>query len=158
MIKISPAMHTRIMIRSRLLSPCSSTRGVQCELEATGVSSLAMSRQVQPSIQTRRRRNPTWGKPIIVAPRSLTEFEMEVSRLQLTKERYLFSDELRGWCRKNRNRIYVPEWLLETWHIVVDVNFDWFLTSEKSHKARLKAGADVDVTTEDSSATMKKAG
>ena len=74
---------------------------------------------------TRKRGNPNWGKPVLVAPRFRTEFEMEVKRLGLTSELYVFSNELRRWCVHNRNRVYVPEWLLEKWAIVVHVNFDW---------------------------------
>jgi hypothetical protein len=31
--------------------------------------------------------------------------------------------ELRTWCEYNRNRRYVPEWLLEEWSITVDPTF-----------------------------------
>jgi hypothetical protein len=31
--------------------------------------------------------------------------------------------ELRTWCAQNRNRYYVPEWLLEEWSITVDPTF-----------------------------------
>jgi len=76
---------------------------------------------------------------------------MEVSRLRLSKENYILSEELRGWCQKNRNRIYIPEWLLAEWHIVVDVNFDWFVINQASHRT------DPNVRT-DLGATMRKAG
>jgi len=36
---------------------------------------------------------------------------------------YIFSIELRAWCEQNRNRLYVPEWLLEEWGITVDPTF-----------------------------------
>jgi len=49
-----------------------------------------------------------------------TEFEIQVRRLLLTPETYLSSVELRRWCEENRNRCYVPEWLLEEWGITVD--------------------------------------
>ena len=32
------------------------------------------------------------------------------------------STELRSWCEHNRNRCYIPEWLLERWAIPVDQN------------------------------------
>jgi hypothetical protein len=76
-------------------------------------------------ILCRRRGNPNWGKPIPFAPPSLTEFETEVRRLRLTREMYAFSDDLRGWCRKNKNRVYIPEWLLQKWGIEVDLKFEW---------------------------------
>jgi len=37
---------------------------------------------------------------------------------------YAASRALRLWCEKNRNRVYVPEWLLEEWGIDVDGIFD----------------------------------
>jgi len=68
----------------------------------------------------RERGNPSWGRPI---PRSLalaTEFETQVKHLHLTAETYVYSAELHSWCDRNRNRVYVPEWLLKAWHIPVD--------------------------------------
>jgi hypothetical protein len=50
---------------------------------------------------------------------------MEVRRLRLTKEMYAVSNELHGWCKRNKNRVYIPEWLLQNWGIEVDVKFDW---------------------------------
>jgi len=49
-----------------------------------------------------------------------TEFEIQARRLQLTPEEYLHSAELRRWCEHNRNRCYIPEWLLEDWGITVE--------------------------------------
>jgi len=43
--------------------------------------------------------------------------------LQLTTEMYTSSRDLRAWCEQNRNRLYVPEWLLEEWGITVDLKF-----------------------------------
>ncbi len=48
---------------------------------------------------------------------------MRVRQLHLTTEMYTFSRDLRAWCEQNRNRLYVPEWLLEEWGITVDLNF-----------------------------------
>jgi hypothetical protein len=58
------------------------------------------------------------------APALATEFELRVRRLQLTPEMYAPSTELRLWCQQNRNRIYVPEWLLKEWDITVDLGFN----------------------------------
>ncbi len=69
---------------------------------------------------TRKRGNANWGKPIPFAPALPTEFELEVTQLQLTAEVYASSAELRAWCKQNRNRCYVPEWLLVEWGITVD--------------------------------------
>jgi len=68
---------------------------------------------------TRKHGNPNWGRPIParVLP---TEFETQARRLRLTKEMYASSRELRLWCGRNRNRVYVPEWLLQEWHLTVE--------------------------------------
>ena len=72
---------------------------------------------------TRKRGNPNWGHPIQVAPVLPTEFELRVKELQLTAEMYTSSAALQAWCEQNRNRCYVPEWLLAEWRIAVDPNF-----------------------------------
>jgi hypothetical protein len=56
-------------------------------------------------------------------PALATEFELRVRQLQLTAGTYTSSLELRAWCEQNRNRLYIPEWLLEEWGITVDLNF-----------------------------------
>ena len=71
----------------------------------------------------RRRGNPNWGKGSLPIPVLLTEFETEVERLGLTKAQYVDSSQLRHWCEHNRNRCYVPEWLLETWRLRVEAGF-----------------------------------
>jgi hypothetical protein len=72
---------------------------------------------------TRKRGNPNWGRPIPFAPALATQFELRVRQLQLTARMYTSSRELRAWCEQNRNRLYIPEWLLEEWGITVDLNF-----------------------------------
>ena len=72
---------------------------------------------------TRKRGNPNWGRPIPPAPALATEFELRVRHLRLTPEMFTSSIELRNWCEHNRNRYYVPEWLLEEWSITVDPTF-----------------------------------
>jgi hypothetical protein len=69
---------------------------------------------------TRKRGNPNWGRPIPSAPALPTEFELQVGQLQLRAGMYTSSGELRAWCEQNRNRCYVPEWLLKEWDITVD--------------------------------------
>jgi len=76
-----------------------------------------------PVAHTRKRGNPNWGRPMPPAPALPTEFELRVRHLHLTPEMYASSRELRAWCRQNRNRIYIPEWLLEEWDITVDATF-----------------------------------
>ncbi len=70
----------------------------------------------------RKRGNPNWGRPMPPARALATAFEMLVRQLQLTPETYVFSDRLRSWCERNRNRFYIPEWLLDEWEIRVDAN------------------------------------
>jgi hypothetical protein len=48
---------------------------------------------------------------------------MQVQRLGLTKAEYVGSNELKLWCAHNRNRVYVPEWLLEAWGMQVELIF-----------------------------------
>ncbi|HKV78100.1 MAG TPA: hypothetical protein VJP02_08185 [Candidatus Sulfotelmatobacter sp.] len=48
---------------------------------------------------------------------------MEVRRLGLTKSEYVESATLKRWCDRNRNRVYVPEWLLTEWGMQVETNF-----------------------------------
>ena len=71
----------------------------------------------------RKRGNPNWGKPIPPTPALATEFELQVRKLRLVPETYVFSRELRAWCERNRNRLYIPEWLLDEWDITVDLGF-----------------------------------
>ena len=74
-------------------------------------------------VTKRKRGNPNWGRPISSAPTLPTEFELRIKQLQLTARMYTSSRELRIWCEQNRNRCYVPEWLLEEWGITVDPTF-----------------------------------
>jgi hypothetical protein len=53
-------------------------------------------------------------------PALLTEFEKAARRLRLTTETYASSRELREWCQRNKDRVYVPEWLLAEWRIPVE--------------------------------------
>jgi len=69
-----------------------------------------------------KRGNPNWGQPYRFTPIS-TEFEMQVIHLHLAPEQYVVSAELRNWCKENRNRYYIPEWLLNEWDICVDPYF-----------------------------------
>ena len=51
-----------------------------------------------------------------------TEFERQAKRLGLSEDGYSSSDQLRRWCEHNRDRCYVPEWLLKSWGMLVDPN------------------------------------
>ena len=70
-----------------------------------------------------KRGNPNWFKSPQPIPALVTEFELEVARLGLTRSDYVASIELRHWCSHNRNRVYVPEWLLDKWRMQVDLSF-----------------------------------
>jgi hypothetical protein len=72
----------------------------------------------------RKRGNPNWERPFPPATTLCTEFEMQVRQLHLTPEHYAVSAELRIWCEKNRNRFYIPEWLLNAWDIPVNPYFN----------------------------------
>jgi len=66
------------------------------------------------------------AKPFIVprhAPYVATAFEQQAQKLGLTEQTYESSEEMRQWCRRNKDRYYVPEWLLKRWQISVDPNF-----------------------------------
>jgi len=71
-------------------------------------------------MMSRRRGNPEWGRPMPQAPATPSEFETVVKRLGLAPENYASSFALKDWCERNRNRCFVPEWLLEQWRIAVD--------------------------------------
>ena len=63
------------------------------------------------------------GASLSRSRRIQTEFEIQVERLGLTEAQYTHSAQLRHWCERNRNRVYVPEWLLEEWEMTVEAIF-----------------------------------
>jgi hypothetical protein len=73
---------------------------------------------------TRKPGNPGWssGRPAAPVSSGPTAFELEAHRLGLTEENYASSDQLRRWCAQNRDRCYVPEWLLKRWGMTTDPN------------------------------------
>jgi hypothetical protein len=70
-----------------------------------------------------KRGNRNWGKPLEPIPALLTEFELKVASLRLRRSDYVASAELKRWCDRNRNRVYVPEWLMKEWGMHVEMNF-----------------------------------
>jgi len=80
---------------------------------------------------TRKRGNPNWGKQIPFTPGLPTQFELRAKQLHLTAKMYTSSSELHMWCEKNSNRCYIPEWLLEEWHINVDSNLSSSVTDRR---------------------------
>ena len=79
-----------------------------------------MVKPFTPPAPRRKRGNPNWGLPPQPVPVTATEFELQARRLGLTKETYTASAQLRAWCEHNKNRCYIPEWLLAEWGITVD--------------------------------------
>lgn len=82
-----------------------------------------MPKPFAPPDAKRIRGNPNWGKPLAHVPDLPTEFEKEIGRLGLRKSQYVTSAELKRWCDRNRNRVYVPEWLLKEWGMQVEMKF-----------------------------------
>ena len=74
------------------------------------------------NLMMHKRGSPNWGRPMPPSPVLATAFEVEVKQLHLTAEQYVVSAELRSWCERNRNRFYIPEWLLDEWGFRVDAN------------------------------------
>jgi hypothetical protein len=70
----------------------------------------------------RRRGNPNWDQAFRHIPEAATEFDVLVRRLGLTRETCAGSSELRRWCQRNKERCYIPEWLLGEWGIDVDAD------------------------------------
>ena len=83
----------------------------------------AMAKPVPAPDIKRRRGNANWGMPLHSIPAIVTEFELEVSRLGLKRPDYVASTPLKRWCNRNRNRVYVPEWLLAEWGLEVELYF-----------------------------------
>jgi hypothetical protein len=73
-------------------------------------------------VTTRKRGNPNWGRPMPPVSILCTEFEMQTKELHLAPDQYIASSRLRKWCKENRNRCYIPEWLLDAWDIRVDAD------------------------------------
>ena len=59
-----------------------------------------------------------------MVPHLVTEFEIQVRQLRLHKHDYAASLQLRDWCLQNKDRCYVPEWLLDTWQMTVEVGYN----------------------------------
>ncbi len=87
------------------------------------LSSVIMTRTIALTGRKGKRGNPNCGQPPPPLRALPTEFEMLVKRLGPIKPEYVSSAELKRWCEHNRNRVYVPEWLLEAWGIQVEPIF-----------------------------------
>jgi hypothetical protein len=51
-----------------------------------------------------------------------TGFEEQLKKLGLNEQTCVGSTALRLWCEENKDRCYIPEWLLEKWAIPVNPN------------------------------------
>ena len=73
----------------------------------------------------RRRGNPTWGsgQPARLRTGLATAFEEQVRKFGLNETTCATSEELRQWCERNKDRCYIPEWLLERWGVSVEPHF-----------------------------------
>ncbi len=67
--------------------------------------------------------NPDWGKPqLMTSQPTLTEFEQTACKLNLRPDQYVCSEQLRQWAKQNSHSKYVPESLLRSWGIKVEVS------------------------------------
>jgi hypothetical protein len=91
----------------------------------SGIRNLHGVAVTKPFIQPtgdRKRGNPNWGKPMKPVAEVPTAFEEQVQELGLTEQTCVVSEELRQWCKRNKDRCYIPEWLLKQWGTTVDPN------------------------------------
>jgi hypothetical protein len=83
---------------------------------------VAMAKPFVLPTKARKRGNPNWGKPMEPTPAVPTAFEEQVQELGLNEQTCATSEKLRQWCHRNKDRCYIPEWLLKRWQISVDPN------------------------------------
>lgn len=86
--------------------------------QSTDVSSSRPGREVMP----RNSKSSNWasGRPPEKRPAEPTGFEEQVQKLGLNEETCEASRELKQWCERNKDRCYIPEWLLQRWGMFVD--------------------------------------
>jgi hypothetical protein len=60
------------------------------------------------------------GRPQENQPAVPTGFEEQVLKLGLNEQTCEASRELKQWCERNKDRCYIPEWLLKRWGMLVD--------------------------------------
>ena len=87
-------------------------------------------------LPTRRRGNPNWGKLVQHAPYVATAFEEQIKKLGLSEQTCEASEKLRHWCERNKDRSYIPEWLLKKWHPFSLQQFGLKLCRRPSQKAQ----------------------
>lgn len=82
----------------------------------------AVAKPLSISHTPRKRGNPNWGKPHLPVLAFPTAFDEQARKLGLNEQNCVASEELRRWCERNKDRCYIPEWLLKRWQISVDPN------------------------------------
>ena len=89
--------------------------------QSTDVSSSRPGREVMP----RNSKSSNWasGRPAEKRPAEPTGFEDQVQKLGLNEQTCEASRELKQWCERNKDRCYIPEWLLKRWGMFVDPDF-----------------------------------
>lgn len=70
----------------------------------------------------RKQGNWASGWSAAVPPALPSAFETRVRELSLTTPTYVECRKLRQWCEENRNKCYIPEWLLKAWGITVNAD------------------------------------
>jgi len=85
---------------------------------------LYLSHSSGNSTLSRKSGNPGWssGRLAAIPASAPTEFELQARRLGLAEQDYASSEPLHRWCAQNRDRCYVPEWLLKQWGMTTDPN------------------------------------
>jgi hypothetical protein len=77
----------------------------------------------------KRRGNPNWGKPSLVAYTfEKTAFEALLIEQGLTEDQpnsIIFNTKIKEWARKNCNHKYIPEIYLDAWGFCVDTKLAW---------------------------------
>ena len=121
-----PAHKTLLRWQARRAVACKTKKESRADLLETVVP-IRLQSSEPPSTESMispmpRRHNHNWasGGSFVIRPAVPTEFEMYARRLGLSERTYVSSRELRAWCKRNRHRCYVPEWLLLEWGLPVE--------------------------------------
>jgi len=59
---------------------------------------------------------------MLTIARSQQRYDHRLRNLVQRTDAYVSSDQLRRWCEHNRDRCYIPDWLLKRWGMPVDPN------------------------------------
>jgi hypothetical protein len=87
-----------------------------------GVGSRRMATRVALGTAKRKRGNPNWGVPLRRC--SVCLLSLKCGSSNCTSWQTPIRPRVNSaWCERNRNRVYIPEWLLGKWGITVDTTF-----------------------------------